>query len=120
MRRALGILVIIALALRSLVAVGYMPAVAAGDGGVTIVMCTAGGPQLIALDGAGSDRHDSSTHHDEPCAFGCMASVPAPDFEVRFAVAVIPVVLPAHAGEVDLPPARAGPAHGSRAPPFHA
>jgi len=64
LRRALGILLIVALAVRSLVAIGYMPAVTAEDGSVTIVICSAGGPQLVKLDGSGAPQ-EPSHHSDE-------------------------------------------------------
>ena len=116
MRRALGILLIVALAVRSLVAIGYMPAVTAEDGSVTIVICSAGGPQLVKLDGSGAPQ-EPSHHSDEACAFGCIAGVLPPMLAHQRVPVAVAEAVPELAGETTLPPARAGPAHGSRAPP---
>lgn len=51
---------VVALALRSLVPVGYMP-VASADGGLAVVLCTAGGLRSVVLDAPrdpGPDQHE--------------------------------------------------------------
>lgn len=108
--------------LRALIPSGYMTA-AADDGSITLVICTAHGAKTITLgpdaDPTGEER--SSTAASEPCAFaGLMPVVVEPPSAIAVAAPVVAeVALPAMPRRGVRPPARAGPAHGSRAPPIH-
>jgi hypothetical protein len=70
-------LAIIALALlmRMLVPVGFMPQVSAGT--MTIALCTGHGPATVEMAVAGSGHHDQGKNAkpDMPCPFGSTSSV---------------------------------------------
>jgi hypothetical protein len=115
-------LILTAFCLRALIPVGFMPAFSAGSvSSFKVVICSAGGAHTVDFDLGGSDpAPGTDTKSDSPCAFAglgtasigavAIASIEAPAFEAR----TIGRQLPDYA----VPPARAGPAVGSRAPPI--
>jgi hypothetical protein len=114
-------LLLFSIALRALIPLGYMPDVSAASKGVfKVVICTSTGTLLVDLDGDGLPvKHNDQEHHDAPCAFSGLGHIGLPVVEF---LALQPLILTAAAIEFastpHLPPARAGPAHGSRAPPY--
>lgn len=120
LKRWLAHLLLLAVAVRALIPIGYMPDfAAAGDGVFKVVICSGMGAKQVALDADGKPLPDQQASNDgQPCAFAGVAVValpildalplPAPDFQTA--------ALSARTA-VDLPPARAGPALGSRGPP---
>ncbi|MGE5266088.1 MAG: DUF2946 family protein [Deltaproteobacteria bacterium] len=118
-RAWLGHALALAVILRALIPAGFMPVFAEHEGGgLKIVICTAHGTKLVSTDQDGRpDDRSVEKHTSEPCAFVPMAVFTPPDVIVTPAPAVHhDPVLTFHAA-VTLPPARAGPANGSRAPP---
>ena len=120
MRRWLSHLALFVFIARSLVPVGFMPDFTSGkDGAFRIVICTGYGTQTVDLDANGHKlpAKPGASHH-QPCAFSASSAVAdlplvAMPVEDREFASVL-----AHAVIFDvLPPARAGPAVGSRAPP---
>lgn len=121
MRRILTILSIVALMARSMVPSGFMLApVPSGDGAMTFVLCTGHGPQIVKLGADGKPIPTKpGTAPKELCAFAGFVLLGAPDL-VAGAVSAeafneIAFVEPRVA---TLPPARAGPSIGPRAPPY--
>jgi hypothetical protein len=119
-RRWVANLLLLAFALRALVPVGYMPDFeAAARGSYKIVICTTAGAQSIVIDEDGNkvpQKHGD--HNDQPCAFAGMAAFV--DVQFKIAPLAVPVTfadLFAFRESVVLPPTRAGPVLGSRAPP---
>lgn len=119
MRHWLSHLVLFVFVLRSLIPVGFMPDFSgASIGAFRIVICTGFGQQTVDLDANGHKlpaKPGGSKH--QPCAFSISA---VPDLPLT-AIAIIQsalatVITRGQIFEV-LPPARAGPALGSRAPP---
>ncbi len=114
---------LLALVLRALIPAGFMPDLGAmADGSFKVVICSAAGTKLVTLDAEGNPLPDTATQHDgEACAFSGMAT-----YALTPVVADMAVVYDAsadHAAKrpvVVLPPARAGPVLGSRAPPIQA
>lgn len=110
-----------AFVLRALIPVGYMPDFGAVSKGVfKVVVCTAQGLKTMSVDLNGEQtppsKHGGHDHH--PCAFSGMATVAANDDGVVVAVPAYDTaaaIAPQRA--VVLPPSRAGPPLGSRAPP---
>jgi hypothetical protein len=118
-RAWLGHALALAVVLRALVPAGFMPVFDEPfGGGLKIVICTAHGTKLVSTDLDGSpDNKAVEKHTSEPCAFVSIAAFTPPDVITTLAPAVQDdPVLTIHAA-VTLPPARAGPANGSRAPP---
>jgi hypothetical protein len=117
----LGHALLVAFLLKALIPAGFMPEFSGADGGsFKIVICTANGTKIVdaGIDGT---PHDGSLakHMGEPCALGSLAALTLPDMLATVASPSIeaPSLAPLHLA-VSLPPARAGPANGSRAPPF--
>jgi hypothetical protein len=115
----LGQALLVAFLLKALIPAGFMPEFSGGDA-FKIVICTANGTKLVDADAeSGDPSRPAPTHMGEPCTIGGLAAVLAPDalvtivFQGELNAAVGPGPL-----AVVLPPARAGPAHSPRAPPF--
>jgi hypothetical protein len=117
----LGHALLVAFVLKALIPAGFMPDFSGRDGqSFKIVICTASGPKLVDANGSGDDHPEPLTKHaGEPCAVGALASLIAPELA---AAAVVPAGVDAVASiplmAFAVPPARAGPAHGPRAPPY--
>lgn len=111
---------LLAFVCRALVPAGFMPDFGALTKGVfKVVICSAGGSKVVALDADGKPAHTSGAHASQPCAFSGLAAVAAPDLgpdlhHPAFAQTAIAKANTATA----LPPARAGPVLGSRGPPL--
>lgn len=74
MRRQITLLFAIALALRSLVPVGFM--LASTHGELTMVICSSRGPQTLPIDLAGTPVPHKSGHSDtELCAYATTGAV---------------------------------------------
>ena len=116
----LGHALLVAFVLRAVIPAGFMPVFSALDGGaLKIVICTAHGTKVITADeGAAADTSMVAKHASDPCAFAPLIVLAAPDNLVAsISPAMRQVPGPVrNAGEI-VPPARAGPANGSRAPP---
>lgn len=119
-QRAVGLL-LVALFVRVLAPAGFMLDVSAAAGGVfKIVICTAGGgSKVVSLDATGNQAPDQpSAGHEQPCVFaGIVTNGDATHtytIEKPRTDGVAPVLPGRHAL---VPPARAGPVLGSRAPP---
>jgi len=108
-------LIALALALRVLVAPGFMPVMGAA-GGISVTLCTGDGPVQIRLPGKAPAPAQQA--HD-PCPYGALAVPPlAPDAPVAVA-AVMPPSAPAplarpsadrpHLGAPAPPPPSTGP-----------
>lgn len=110
-------LLLVASLVRALIPAGFMPDFSGADG-LKLVICTASGNQLVDLDETGQPS-ETRSHASEPCAFSGIGVVALPviDF-VDFVppAAVADLFVPA--STFGLPPVRAGPTLGSRAPPF--
>lgn len=111
---------LVAFILRALIPAGYMPDLAAARAGTfQIVICAAGGEHLIAVDADGNEVPDhSAAFAGEPCAFAGLAAMALHNLETLPATRVEygdTALWPQLA--VTMPPARAGPQLGSRAPP---
>ena len=120
LRRWLGHLVLFAFVARALIPVGYMPDFAAVANGVySVVICTAYGSHPIALDANGHKLpgKPGASHH-QPCAFSApitVADLPVEGIKIARRDFITEVASASIFDE--LPPVRAGPALGSRAPP---
>jgi hypothetical protein len=119
-RHWLSQVVLFAFVCRALIPVGFMPDFTGAAKGVyRVVICTGYGPQSIDLDSNGKkipSKHGTSQH--QPCAFSTSATVASlnlPDVNVA-PLGIVAEVVATRTFEA-LPPARAGPAVGSRAPP---
>jgi len=68
-------IIMIALLMRLLVPVGFMPEVSAGK--ITIALCTGHGPTVIEMNVPGAGHHDQGNNAkpDMPCPFGSTSSV---------------------------------------------
>lgn len=120
LKRWVSCLLLLAVAARALIPLGYMPDFAAhADGVFKVVICSEMGAKPVALDADGKPLPGQQTSHEaQPCAFAGLTVValpdldahrpPAPEFQTS---ALIPRVA------VQLPPSRAGPPLGSRGPP---
>ncbi len=127
--RWLSQLLLTAMVLRALIPVGYMPDLPAAANGIfKVVICTTDGAKTIAVDRNGllapteypGNDHpsDQGDHRDHPCAFSgifAVADRASDALAVQPAVYAIAAVSPRDTRT--LPPVRAGPAVGSRAPP---
>jgi hypothetical protein len=118
-RAWLGQALVVAIVLRALIPAGFMPVLSEPDGGgLKIVICTAHGTKLVAaVEDGGSDTRSAAKHAGEPCAFVSLATLPAPDSAVSQTPGKPNAPAYARHAAGTLPPARAGPANGSRAPP---
>jgi hypothetical protein len=119
-RHWLSQVVLFAFVCRALIPVGFMPDFAGASKGVyQVVICTGYGPQSIDLDANGQKvptKHGTS--HHQPCAFSTSPTVASLNFpEVDVAPLGIVAEVSATGTFEALPPVRAGPAVGSRAPP---
>lgn len=126
-RRLAAQLLVALLCLRALVPAGFMTdAHAAKNGVFRIVICTANAlNKTVDLDlgtgdlGSGGETQKTSPAHDQPCAFAGLA-VDFSDAVQQYAI-VKPHIATSVRIEVTrsamMPPARAGPVLGSRAPP---
>lgn len=110
---------LVAFLFKALIPAGFMPEFSGGDGGTfKIVICTAQGPKVVTAHEDGTPD-TAAKHMGEPCALSGLAALTLPAM-------VATVALPGPASRVSgplplavsLPPVRAGPAHGPRAPPF--
>lgn len=115
----LGHALVLAVVLRALVPAGFMPVFEDRDGGgLKIVICTAHGPKLVSThEDGGPDNGALAKHTSEVCAFVPLAAFTPPDVAVTLPPALRDAPVPTRFGTATLPPARAGPANGSRAPP---
>lgn len=118
MRLRLSLLLVLVLALRSLLPAGYMPVKTSN--GISIVICTSKGSKAVLVDANGDLIDDHGTGQaGEPCAFAGIASLALPPVEAS----AEPLAEEAANGRIELsfglPPIRAGPTLGSRAPPNH-
>lgn len=118
-RQWLSHLVLFVFLLRSLIPVGFMPDFqGASAGAFRIVICTSYGQQSVDLDANGHklpSKPGSSSH--QPCAFSISAVSDLPWTAVVIAQSTIAILVTQGSVFEVLPPARAGPAVGSRAPP---
>jgi len=111
---------LVMLVLRALIPAGYMPDFGASSGKTGIVICSANGSWTLDLDRLAQTSDPASQHQQtEPCAFSGLAQAYVPVIgppevlpETKFLLVQFIV-----ASQTILPPVRAGPAHGSRAPP---
>jgi hypothetical protein len=120
LRRWVVRLLLISFAFRALIPLGYMPDAGAASGGVfKVVICTASGNVLVDVDNDGLPvKNQDKVHHDTPCAFSGLGHIGLPVVELpALPQPVLAVASYAFASMPHVPPARAGPAHGSRAPP---
>lgn len=120
LRRWVSHLLLLAFVARAIIPAGYMPDFAAAAQGVfKVVICTASGQQSLTLDAEGNPVPEpSQQHHDQPCAFSGLTALNTPELTVlTIARPVYDMTQRVPLSYVLLPPARAGPAHGSRAPP---
>lgn len=108
--------------LRAAIPAGFMPVFNAdGGGSFKIVICSANGAHTIDVDlgDASKPTPDQQASTDAPCAFAGIGSValiaPEPLNGLSMSHASVDAARRFH--QTALPPARAGPAHGSRAPP---
>jgi hypothetical protein len=120
-RRILTVLSIVALTARSLVPSGFMLApVAPGTGAMTVVMCTGHGPQVLKLEADGKPiPAKPGKPRTELCAFVGFVLIDAPVVSGS-ALPADPYGTPVffEPSDTTLPPVRAGPSVGSRAPPY--
>lgn len=82
MLQALRLLLLVALVMRGLVPVGFMPGTAPDGAGLSIVICTAEGSRTLLVDADG--EHHPSDGEREICVFGVAhagAQNLAPDLE---------------------------------------
>jgi hypothetical protein len=119
LRRWLSHLALLAFAIHALVPAGYMPDLSRPGDVLKVVICSIHGFQTVELDGLNQKAPaKSGATHQEPCAFssaGILAFLNLPDIDIApFGVAI---VLSFAGLSKELPPARAGPALGARAPP---
>lgn len=119
LHRWLSQLVLLALAFRALVPVGYMPDLSRSGYVLKVVICSVHGFQTIEFDAPDQKAPAKpGASHQEPCAFSSattLASLSSPEIDVAPLGIAIDVSFVSTFKE--LPPARAGPALGARAPP---
>ena len=116
----LGHALLVAFVLRALIPAGFMPEFSDPDGrAIKIVICTAHGTKLVTADeDAAADTNTIAKHASDPCAFAPITVLAAPESLVA-SISLSERQVPGTARNARqiLPPARAGPANGSRAPP---
>lgn len=118
LRAGIAQILLLAFALRALVPVGYMPDLAAlSKGTLQVVICTANGSETVLLDAGGKTHKKTNSHADQPCAFSGLHAAALTASVAEPAKPAIEVSRLKFAFEALLPPARAGPALGSRGPP---
>lgn len=119
MRGWVSHLLLMALFLRALIPSGFMPSFGGPDGMVSVVICSAAGSKLVTLDADGKPIPDKPAKHStELCAFASHAAIGAPVVAGNLlATGDYGAAAPFIPRVVILPPTRAGPAVGSRAPP---
>ena len=113
-RARLIAMVLLAVALRSLIPVGFEPA---SDGSLSLMMCLQGLPPGLALPGHPGAGH-GDTDSDNHCSFctGFSAAPPSPLLAALFllfasvAIVAVTIATPADIRLVRLPQARAPPA----------
>jgi len=118
-RRWLGHLVLLVFVCRALIPTGYMPDFSGVSEGLKVVICSVHGIQIVELDAKGQKTPaNPDASHQQPCAFSNAATLAVLD------VPQVDVTLRSIAIDTDftnsfegVPPVRAGPALGSRAPP---
>lgn len=114
-------LLLVMLFVRALIPTGYMPDFGSSTPGkIGIVICSAHGTRTVFVDGA-APIHTPASQSDltEPCAFSGLAQafIPLTGLpEVVPADDAVPVQITS-ARRFTVPPVRAGPVLGSRAPP---
>ncbi len=111
----LGLLALLAVALKVLTPSGFM--IAQTRGGFPLVICTGHGP--LDLSGAGDPLHGKKSSNDAPCAFsGHAATTPPASFVVSAAVGLV-YLAPVTDRRGDLVPGRglAAPPPPSQGPP---
>ena len=120
LKRWLAHLLLLAVGIRALIPIGYMPDfTAAVDGVFKVVICSGMGAKSVAFDADGEPLPDQDvSHNDQPCAFAGLAVVALPSLDATLPTApefqsstLIPRIA------VQLPPSRASPMLGSRGPP---
>lgn len=84
LREWLGGLLLVALVIRALVPLGFMPDIRAlGNGDIKIVICTADGAKSVSVDPDGQPRPDKgASSHDFACAFGKPVALAIPSQEM--------------------------------------
>ncbi|NOT71771.1 MAG: hypothetical protein HOP09_10985 [Hyphomicrobium sp.] len=120
LRRWVAHLLLFAFALRATVPVGYMPDFAAvAQGTFKVVICSSSMTAPVSIDLLdGIQTGKPGSHATDICAFSGIAALALPDLlsapveTLEFAAITLTYPLAVH-----LPPVRAGPAHGARAPP---
>lgn len=119
MRQWLSHLVLFVFVLRSLIPVGFMPDFSGTSiGAFRIVICTGFGQQTVDLDANGHKlpaKPGGSKH--QPCAFSISAVPDLPLTAITIIQSALATVITRGQIFEVLPPARAGPALGSRGPP---
>ena len=117
--RWLGHLVLLVFVCRSLIPVGFMPDLAGvSRGAFQLVICTGYGWKTVELDANGHKlpaKHSGS--HHQPCAFSISAVSDLPIMAITIIPQLIKAVVTRDRIFEMLPPPRAGPRVGSRAPP---
>jgi hypothetical protein len=110
-----------AFVLKALIPAGFMPDFSGAEGGAfKMVVCTASGTKVVTTDADGKPHKNTvAKHTGEPCALGGLVALTLPDVDAGVGRPVVhATVRGTLSSAVALPPARAGPAHNPRAPPF--
>lgn len=113
-RAWLGHGALLALLLAALVPAGFMPAVSARTGALTIILCTGNGAVAVSADalGDGTSKVPVAPGHDLPCIFAALgAPLLAPP------LLVLPLVLPLPRAAAPLPLRLVRSGRGLPAPP---
>lgn len=117
-RSWLSQILLLVFALRALVPTGYMPQFSGNPNGtVSVVICSAAGARAMTMD-LGGEQTPQAVHDHQLCPYGGLADpqtpvdAKAPLLKPQYAVAFVTA-----AHSTVLPPTRAGPAVGARAPP---
>ncbi len=123
-----SVLVVLSL-LRALIPLGFMPDLtSAALGDFKLVICTTSGLHVLEA-GTGSTLPEPETNqpdrqsdgqpagHDQPCAFAVVFADATTMQDYAVLKPDVPAGRPVLPHQTALPPARAGPALGSRAPP---
>lgn len=119
LRRWLGPLVLLAFVCRALIPTGYMPDFSASGERLKVVICSAHGIQTIDFDvGDHKAPANPDASHQQPCAFSnaaILAFLNLPQVNIALhSIAINADFISIFEG---MPPVRAGPVLGSRAPP---
>lgn len=118
-RQWLSHMLLVIMSLRVLVPAGFMLDLSsAADGTLKLIICTASGSFTTTSDASDPDGNDPAASYDLPCAPAAAHAVLTPDLVAVLDRTVMAATAPSGPRVAGLlPPARAGPAHGSRAPP---